>query len=106
MTGNEQPDRANVVLGQKYAYATIALVLGLASFINLLGFEKAILAIIFGRLALKSDPPPALKEHREWGQAGLILGVLQVVVISVLVLVFRHELLGALAALQRLQDAK
>jgi|SRR5215813_3156119 len=106
MSGDEQRDQANVVLGQKYAYATIALVLGIASFINLLGMEKAILAIIFARLALKSEPPPALKNRREWGQAGLVLGILQVVVILVLAFLFRHELLGALAALQRLQDAK
>ena len=103
---DEQHDRANVVLGQKYAYATIALMLGIASFVNLLGMEKAILAIIFGRLALKSEPPPLLKNRREWGQAGLVLGVLQVVIISTLVIIFRNELRGVLELLIRLQDAK
>jgi hypothetical protein len=103
---DEQHDRANVVLGQKYAYATIALMLGIASFVNLLGMEKAILAIIFGRLALKSEPPPLLKNRREWGQAGLVLGVLQVVLISTLVIIFRNELRGVLELLIRLQDAK
>jgi len=103
---DEQQDRANVVLGQKYAYATIALMLGIASFVNLLGMEKAILAIIFARLALKSEPPPALKNRREWGQAGLVLGVLQVVLISVLIIIFRNELREVLGLLLRLQDAK
>jgi hypothetical protein len=103
---DEQEDRANVVLGQKYAYATAALMLGIASFVNLLGMEKAILAIIFARLALKSEPPPALKNRREWGQAGLVLGVLQVVVISVLIIIFRNELRQGLDLLLRLQDAK
>jgi hypothetical protein len=103
---NEQQDRANVVLGQKYAYATAALMLGIASFVNLLGMEKAILAIIFARLALRSDPPPALKNRREWGQAGLVLGVLQVVLISVLIIIFRDELREVLHLLLRLQDAK
>jgi hypothetical protein len=103
---DEQQDRANVVLGQKYAYATIALLLGIASFVNLLGMEKAILAIIFARLALKSEPPPALKNRREWGQAGLVLGVLQVVLISVLIIIFRNELREVLELLLRLQDAK
>jgi hypothetical protein len=106
MSGDEQQDRANVVLGQKYAYATVALVLGIASFINFLGMEKAILAIIFARLALKSEPPPALKQRREWGQAGLILGVLQVTLISVLIIVFRNELREVLNVLIRLQDVK
>ena len=103
---DEQQDRANVVLGQKYAYATTALMLGIASFVNLLGMEKAILAIIFARLALRSDPPPALKNRREWGQAGLVLGVLQVVMISVLIIIFRDELREVLHLLLRLQDAK
>lgn len=103
---DEQHNRANVVLGQKYAYATAALLLGIASFVNLLGMEKALLAIIFARLALKSDPPPQLKNRREWGQAGLVLGVLQVVVILALVIVFRDELRHILELLMRLQEVK
>ena len=103
---DEQQDRASVVLGQKYAYATAALMLGIASFINLLGMEKAILAIVFARLALKSDPPPTLVRHREWGQAGLVLGVLQVVLISVLIIIFRNQLREILELLLRLQEAK
>jgi len=106
MMNDERQDRINVVLGQKYAYATAALLLGIACFINLLGMEKAILAIIFARLALKSDPPPVLVKHREWGQAGLVLGILQVVLIGVLVIIFRHELRGILELLSRLQEAK
>lgn len=106
MMNDERQDRVNVVLGQKYAYATAALLLGIASFINLLGIEKAILAIIFARLALKSDPLPVLVKHREWGQAGLVLGILQVVVICVLVIIFRHELRVILELLSRLQEAK
>ena len=106
MSADEQQERASVILGQKYAYATAALVIGLASFINLLGFEKAILAIIFGRLALKSEPPPTLKNRREWGQAGLILGVLQVVLVSVFIILFRHELRGVFDALLKLQDLR
>lgn len=103
---DEQQDRANVVLGQKYAYATAALMLGIASFVNFVGMEKAILAIIFARLALKSEPPPALKTRRGWGQAGLVLGVLQVVVIATLIIVFRNELQAGYELLLRLQDAK
>ena len=103
---DEQHDRANVVLGQKYAYASVALMLGIASFVNLLGMEKAILAIIFARLALKSEPPPLLKNRREWGQAGLVLGVLQVVVISALIVIFRNELRHILELLMRLQEVK
>ena len=103
---DEQQDRPNVVLGQKYAYATAALIIGIGSFVNLLGMEKAILAIIFARLALKSEPPPALKTHRGWAQAGLVLAVLQIVLISVLIILFRNELREGFELLLRLQDAK
>jgi hypothetical protein len=103
---DEQRDRASVILGQKYAFATAALMLGIASFINLLGMEKAILAIIFARLALKSDPPPAIVKHREWGHAGLVLGILQVVLICLLVIVFRNQLREILDLLLKLQEAK
>ena len=46
---------AHAVLGQKYAFATASLVLGVACFINLLGFEKAVLARAFGWLTLKEQ---------------------------------------------------
>src|SRR4030095_3757996 len=103
---DEQRDRASVILRQKYAFATAALMLGIASFINLLGMEKAILAIIFARLALKSDPPPTLVKHREWGHAGLVLGILQVVLICLLVIFFRNQLREILDLLLKLQEAK
>ena len=53
METNTTPAREHAALGQKYAYATVSLVLGAASFVNLLGIEKGILAIAFGMLALK-----------------------------------------------------
>lgn len=106
MSTNEQRDSASVVLGQKYAYATVALILGISSFINLVGMDKAILAIVFGSLALRSTPLPVLKTRRAWGQIGVILGILQVIVISTLLIIFRHEFSQALDALIRLQDAK
>ena len=50
----------DVVLAQRYAYATVALVVGLLSFVNFLGFEKSILAMILGLKALGREPAPAL----------------------------------------------
>lgn len=97
---------AHAILGQKYAYATASLILGIASFINLLGFDKAILAIIFARLALKHDPAPVLKDRRLWGKAGLVLGVLQVLLVSALLILFKNELNELIEMLMKLQDAK
>ena len=50
----QNPDnpREAAVLGQKYAYATASLILGLLCFVNLAGLEKAVVAIVFGVLAL------------------------------------------------------
>ena len=49
---------SNVVLAQRYAYATVALVVGLLSFVNLFGFEKSILAVVLGLKALGRSPLP------------------------------------------------
>ena len=42
------------VLGQKYAFATASLIMGIACYVNLLGLEKAALAILFAWLALRT----------------------------------------------------
>jgi hypothetical protein len=86
------PEREHAVLGQKYAFAAASLMLGIASFINLLGFEKAVLAVAFGWLALKSLPGPALTLKRRWAKAGVILGLLHVLVLSIILLVARDRI--------------
>jgi hypothetical protein len=78
--------RESVILGQKYAYATVSLVLGICCFVSLLGLEKAILAVIFGWLALRSNPAPKLKDHRLWAKAGLALGALALVIVPILII--------------------
>ena len=74
-----------IVLGQKYAYASVSLILGISCFVSLLGLEKAILAIAFGWLALRATPAPKLKEHRSWAKAGIILGVLPFIILPIIV---------------------
>ena len=60
----ENQTRESLIVGQKYAFATASLILGIFSFVNLLGLEKPILAIIFGWLALRTQPAPQLTQHR------------------------------------------
>ncbi|HEX9929921.1 MAG TPA: hypothetical protein VGB02_15420 [Pyrinomonadaceae bacterium] len=74
-----------IVLGQKYAYATVSLILGISCFVSLLGLEKAILAIAYGWLALRATPAPKLKEHRSWAKAGMILGVLPFIILPIII---------------------
>ena len=77
---------SNVVLAQRYAYATMALVIGLLSFVNLFGFEKSILAVILGLKALDKSPAPALNARRGWAKAGISLGSAQVVLVVTVIL--------------------
>lgn len=83
MTDIQQKE--HLVLGQKYAFATISLILGVMSFVNLLGLEKPILAVVFGWLALRAVPGPRLTEHRVWAQAGIVLGLIMIVAVPVLI---------------------
>ena len=78
--------KESTILGQKYAFATASLILGISCFVNLLGLEKAILAIVFGWLALRADPAPALTEHRAWGKTGIVLGILPLIILPIILL--------------------
>ena len=82
---NETEIKKYIVLGQKYAYATVSLLLGIFCFINLAGMEKAILAIIFAWLALRNRPEPMLKERRMWAQAGMVLGGLVLIIVPIII---------------------
>ena len=77
------------VQGQKYAFATASLLMGICCFTNLLGMEKALLAILFGWLALRA---PRVRLRRGWAMAGIGLGVVMIVTVAVVVIVKFDEL--------------
>ena len=106
MSESKQETQAPIILGQKYAYATISLVLGLACFINLAGLEKALLAVIFGWLALKSRPAPALKTRRLWAKIGVALGTLVLIVIPTIIILNLDRLRVIVEALMKLSEGK
>ena len=78
--------KESLILGQKYAFATASLILGILSFVNLLGLEKPILAIVFGWLALRATPAPLLKEHRVWAKTGVVLGTIILIAVPTLII--------------------
>ena len=92
----------SLVLGQKYAFATASLIMGIACFVNLLGLDKAILAIVFGWLALRGTPEPVLNEHRSWAKAGMILGILPLVLVPILLIVNFDRLRQIIEVLSKL----
>ena len=106
MAESNSENQAQLVLGQKYAYATISLILGLACFVNLAGMEKAVLAVIFASLALKSTPAPRLKARRAWAQVGLTLGILVLIVIPTLIILNLDRLREIIDVLMKLSDGR
>jgi len=95
-----------LILGQKYAFATASLVLGIFCFVNLLGLEKPILAIVFGWLALRVKPEPKLTEHRIWAKAGVILGSIILIVVPVLIIINFDRLREFVTILSRLNGGR
>lgn len=102
----ENQSRESVILGQKYAFATVSLMLGIFSFVNLLGLEKPILAIIFGWLALRAKPEPQLTEHRVWAKAGVVLGSIILIVVPTLVILNFHRLQEFIGILSKLDGGR
>jgi hypothetical protein len=100
---NDKNLNQGVVLGQKYAYATAALLVGIASYIQLLGIERALLAIIFAWLALRKTPEPSLDNRRLWAKVGLALGVVMLIIIPTIVIFKFDALKELIIALENLQ---
>jgi hypothetical protein len=103
---NRENNQALSILGQKYAYATASLVLGITCFVGFIGLEKAVLAVVFGWLALKSSPTPALRERRGWAKAGIILGSLILVVVPTLLLLNIDRIMEFIDALEKLNGGR
>jgi hypothetical protein len=95
-----------LILGQKYAFATVSLVLGIFSFVNLLGLEKPILAIVFGWLALRATPEPKLNQHRTWAQVGMVLGGVILIAVPTLIIINFDRLREFVQILSRLNGGR
>ena len=102
----EDQTKESLILGQKYAFATASLILGIFSFVNLLGLEKPILAIVFGWLALRTSPAPPLREHRVWAKTGVVLGTIVLIVIPTLIILNLHRLREFIEILSKLDGGR
>jgi len=103
---SEIENKQALILGQKYAFATVSLVLGIFCFVNLLGLEKPILAIIFGWLALRTVPEPRLTQHRIWAKVGVVLGTIVLVLLPVLIIINFDRLREFVEVLSRLNGGR
>jgi hypothetical protein len=100
---NDKSSNPDVVLGQKYAFATAALLAGIGSFVQILGLEKAILAIIFAWLALRSQPKPLLQDRRLWAKVAMVLGIIYFVLLPTIIIWKFESFKQLIAALEKLQ---
>ena len=66
--------------------AIIALLLGIFSFVNLFGLEKGLMAIIAGWIAIREIRENSELSGKGMAWAGVILGALSMVVITILVI--------------------
>ena len=103
---SENQTKEPLILGQKYAFATASLILGIFSFVNLLGLEKPILAIVFGWLALRTTPEPKLTEHRGWAKAGVTLGTIILIVVPTLIILNFDRLREFIDVLSKLNGGR
>ena len=103
---NEFEAKDYTVLGQKYAFATVSMVLGISCFVNLLGLEKAILAIIFGWLALRAEPAPVLREHRVWAKVGVVFGILPLIILPTILILNYDRLRELIECLSKMSGGR
>jgi hypothetical protein len=104
MVANQSKD--SLILGQKYAFATVSLILGIFSYVNLLGLEKPILAIVFGWLALRAQPGPQLTEHRVWAKAGVVLATIVLIALPLIILLNLQHIRELIALLSKLDGGR
>lgn len=65
-------------------FAIISLTMGILAFVQLAGFEKAIVAIVFGILSLKRIARPESNARGEGlAAAGIVLGIIYAIIAGV-----------------------
>lgn len=79
-----------------YPYAVVSLVLGIVSFIQLLGIERALLSVIFGVIALRQIKNSDELRGEKLAYWGIALGIIYMAVILVLSIVKGGDILSIL----------
>ncbi len=71
----------------KSKLAIASFILGIVSFIQLLGLEKALLAIIFGAVALRELSEVQELKGKNYAYAGIIFGSLYILILGIITIV-------------------
>ncbi len=95
----EQPDDMYIA-GRRDGFGIAAIVVGIVTFVSLLGIEKAVVAIVLGALAMQGARQGS--RARRLGGAALILAITFEVAFIVLIIVFREQVGAFISALEAL----
>lgn len=87
--------------GRRDGLAIAALVIGLTSGFPLLGFEKAVTAIVLGAVAARQAPRQSLAWNL--GVVAAIIGIVFIVTLVIVALVFRLDLAALIPFISALQ---
>jgi hypothetical protein len=72
-------------------FAVVSLVIGILSFVTLFGVEKAILAVVFGFLALRRIGRNPQLRGKGFAIAGIVLGAIAVVLLIIIGVYFLSQ---------------
>ncbi|MFC1805300.1 DUF4190 domain-containing protein [Candidatus Omnitrophota bacterium] len=97
MEENQNPQEEKVKLSE---FAIASIVIGIASLISLAGLEKAIIAIIFGALALKRMEKNEQLSGRNLATAGIIVAVFSIVITTTFIVKFLPKIKRQVQQLQ------
>ena len=87
-------------------FATASLVLGIMQFVRIFNVEKALLAIIFGIVALRKISASQELSGKNRAIAGVVLGVVGVVVTVVMTIVFWPKMQAMMEQMGRTMPKK
>jgi|SoiMethySBSTD1v2_1073268.scaffolds.fasta_scaffold2293808_2 hypothetical protein len=96
---NRPTDLQLIEQGRREGYALAGLVLSLVSFINLLGAEKSILAIVLATFALRGAASAAARKN---ARIAVAVAAVHVVTILIVVVLFRDKFAQLLKLLRQL----
>lgn len=86
--------------GRRVGLATAALALSITAFINLLGLEKSLLAIVLAVLALRGTQRARTALGR--GRAALAIGIVHIVIFVTVLVAFHRQLAQLMHLLQQI----
>jgi hypothetical protein len=99
-------DNSAFVLGQRHAFATVALLLAFLSFLNVAGVEKAIFAIALAIKALSVNPGPRLEGRRRWAQFAIVTGSAHALLVIVVIVLNLDRLMKLFHVLRAMSDLR